>query len=242
MSEWPGPVPKVIGHRGAAAVAPENTGAGLRAGAAAGAAWIEIDTRLTADGVPVLVHDATLDRTTDGTGPVGAAAAEALALLDAGSWFGPDFAGERIPTLADALHLALILGIGLNVELKADVDAAEETGVAVARTIRSHTGRLLVSSFEEPCLTAFRPVAPDVALALNARDISGNELNAARQLGCVALHVAADAATPETLAEIHRAGLTAGVFTVNDVAEARRLLAGGADYVFSDDPAGLASF
>jgi glycerophosphoryl diester phosphodiesterase len=242
MSEWPGPVPKIIGHRGAAAVAPENTGAGLRAGAAAGAVWIEVDARLTADGVPVLVHDATLDRTTDGTGPVRAVAAEALASLDAGAWFGPEFAGERIPTLTQALHLALTLRIGLNVELKADEDAAAETGIAVANTVASHTGPLLISSFEVPCLTAFRQEAPGIALALNAQELSGAVLDVARDLECVALHVAADAATPEALAQTHRAGLKAGVFTVNDPAMARRFLTGGAGYVFTDDPAALASF
>ncbi|MGE5147834.1 MAG: glycerophosphodiester phosphodiesterase family protein, partial [Candidatus Eiseniibacteriota bacterium] len=87
------PLPKLVGHRGAAALAPENTLAGFRAAAAAGVTAVEFDVRLSADGVPMVIHDATVERTTTGRGPVAAQSAAALGALDAGAWFGPRFRG-----------------------------------------------------------------------------------------------------------------------------------------------------
>src|SRR5580704_12278143 len=91
-------LPPVIGHRGAAAQAPENTLAGFRAARALGCAWVEFDVRLTVDGVPVVCHDDKLDRTSNGRGRISKLPLAAIRMLDAGSWFGPAFAGERIPT------------------------------------------------------------------------------------------------------------------------------------------------
>src|SRR5690554_2395339 len=104
-------LPRIIGHRGAAALAPENTLAAIRAADAAGVTWVEIDVRLAADGLAV-IHDALLDRTTNGTGPVSEASLSAIASLDAGAWFGTAFAGERVPTLEVALSEIQRLGLG----------------------------------------------------------------------------------------------------------------------------------
>jgi glycerophosphoryl diester phosphodiesterase len=92
-------LPSVIGHRGAAARAPENTLAGLRRAKELGCSWIEFDVRLTADGVPVLCHDAKLDRTTDGSGLVAARSLSAILDCDAGAWFAQGLAGQGVPTL-----------------------------------------------------------------------------------------------------------------------------------------------
>ena len=105
-SSLPGLQP-VIGHRGAAARAPENTLAGLRRARELGAAWVEFDVMLTADRVPVLIHDETLERTTTGRGEVARHTAAEIRALDAGGWFAPEFAGERVPTLAEAVALLL---------------------------------------------------------------------------------------------------------------------------------------
>src|ERR1700675_1784021 len=107
----------VIGHRGAAAHAPENTLAGLRRAKALGCGWVEFDVRLTGDGALVLCHDPLLDRTTSGSGPVSAKSLAAIRQCDAGSWFAPSFAGERVPTLDEALLLAAELDLGANVEI-----------------------------------------------------------------------------------------------------------------------------
>src|SRR5579859_6338194 len=106
--------PAIIGHRGAAGLAPENTLAAIRAAAAAGARWVELDVQLTRDGVPVLLHDSTLERTTDGEGKVGDADLDALRRVDAGSWFAPRFLGQRVPTLAEAVAELGQLGLGAN--------------------------------------------------------------------------------------------------------------------------------
>jgi glycerophosphoryl diester phosphodiesterase len=125
-------LPPVVGHRGAAAHAPENTLAGLRAAKALGCRWVEFDVRLTADGALILCHDSRLDRTTDRTGRIAALPLAAFRGADAGIRFGARFAGEPIPTLDEALSLARELGLGVNIEIKADRGLAAATAVAVA--------------------------------------------------------------------------------------------------------------
>ena len=125
-------LPRVIGHRGAAACAPENTLAGFRKAKALGCRWVEFDVRLTADGRPVLLHDNRLERTTDGRGRVSALSLAAVRRHDAGRWFHSSFAGERVPTLEQALMLLAELGLGANVELKAARGNEAATGALVA--------------------------------------------------------------------------------------------------------------
>src|SRR5438876_1536902 len=143
-------LPPVIGHRGAAAYAPENTLAGLRRAKALGCAWVEFDVRLTGDGALVLCHDPGLDRTTSGSGLVSAASLAAIRECDAGSWFDPSFAGERVPTLDEGLSLAAELGLGANIEIKSDRGREYATAAAVAAVVQRRSGRspaVLVSSF-----------------------------------------------------------------------------------------------
>src|SRR5690606_3020467 len=109
---------EVQAHRGASTVAPENTIAAFRAARDQGARWVELDVALLADGTPVVIHDVTLDRTTNGKGPLGEMTAADLAGLDAGSWFGAQFAGERLSTLPDVLTALGELGLNVNVEIK----------------------------------------------------------------------------------------------------------------------------
>ena len=144
--------PPVIGHRGAAGHAPENTLASLRAAAALGVRWVEFDAKLTGDGQVVLFHDETLERTTDGSGPVADMALEDLRALDAGGWFGEPFRGERIPTLSETLAVLGELKLGANVEIKPDPGREEATGDTVARILAREWPRDLpppiVSSFK----------------------------------------------------------------------------------------------
>src|SRR5882672_3455210 len=110
--------PPVIAHRGARASAPENTMAAFRRAYEDGAKWIEVDIKLTHDGIPIIMHDDTLDRTTDGKGPVADMLWDDMQKLEAGNWFGPGFAGERVPRLSEVLHFVLEHNMRINMELK----------------------------------------------------------------------------------------------------------------------------
>ena len=144
MSSSTGPsgfvAPRLIGHRGAAALAPENTLASIRAAADSGVPWIEVDAKLAKDGVPVLMHDDTLDRTTAGQGPVVARTSGELGRLDAGSWFDPRFAGETVPTLSQCLAECRRLGLGLDLEIKPDKGAEAVTAAAPLSGLISSCG------------------------------------------------------------------------------------------------------
>jgi glycerophosphoryl diester phosphodiesterase len=112
----------VIGHRGASAYAPENTLASFALAKEMGADWFELDSTLTRDGQVIVIHDDTLDRTTNGKGPVADMTLAQLKQLDAGAWKDPKFAGERLPTLAEALDLARKRRIGVYLEIKNSAD------------------------------------------------------------------------------------------------------------------------
>ncbi len=162
-------LPPVIGHRGAAARAPENTLAGLGVAKELGCAWVEFDARLTADGALVLCHDPRLERTTDGIGLISGLSLAAVRDCDAGSRFGPAFAGERVPTLEAALLLAAELGLGCNVEIKAEPGRDYATAAAVAATLRRLDDRLpalLLSSFSAAAVAAVQKLAPQVPRGL----------------------------------------------------------------------------
>src|SRR5262245_35511267 len=113
----PWPFPQIVGHRGGGTLAPENTLAGIRTAAQMGCGGVEFDVMLSADGVPVLIHDETLERTTNGHGSVATTAYASLASLDAGAWFDPRFRGERVPTLDQAGKLCVELGLWANIEV-----------------------------------------------------------------------------------------------------------------------------
>src|SRR5262249_10835305 len=144
-------LPKVIGHRGACAYAPENTLASIRKAAALGARWVEFDVRLTREGDLVLMHDGDVKRTTDGHGRVLQLSVPELQALDAGAWFGGAYGGERVPSLAEAIALLGELGLGANIEIKTDAFEASATAEALARILADHWPRSslapLVSSF-----------------------------------------------------------------------------------------------
>ena len=232
-------LPSVIGHRGAAASAPENTLAGLRRAAALGCRWVEFDVRLSADGVLVLCHDSRLDRTTDGRGRVASQTAEQIRRYDAGGWFAARFAGEPIPTLDDALDLAIALGLGTNIEIKADRGRVVATGTALAATLHCRRGRLpplLVTSFLPGALAAMRENAPEFPRGLLRHVVPPNWPNLADRLGCVSIHVNHRWLDPNLAEAIRRAGYRLLAFTINDPVRARQLFSWGVTSVFSAAP------
>jgi glycerophosphoryl diester phosphodiesterase len=232
-------LPPVIGHRGAAAYAPENTLAGLRKAKALGCRWVEFDVRLTADNQPVLLHDDRLERTTNGRGGVSGLQLAAVRRYDAGNWFHSSFAGERVPTLEEALMLLAELGLGANVELKAVRGREAATGAAVAELLARTwpaNPHLLISSFHHGALAAARDRAPHIARGILFRRVPKNWRNIAAQLGCVTIHADQQRLRPALLSEIRRAGYPLLAYTVNDPERAKILFDFGVKSVFSDVP------
>lgn len=236
FSDWP--YPALIAHRGAGRLAPENTLAALRVGRSFGYRMFEIDAKLSGDGVSLLLHDATLDRTTNGRGRLDAHAYAALARLDAGGWHSADFTGEGIPTLERVARWVLANDVLLDIEIKPSPGRERETGAAIALDAR-HAWRdaavpPLLSSFSPVALAAAREIAPELPRALLLDDLPQDWLERCTTLGCVALgaqHCALDAAC---IARAHDASLRVLAYTVNDPARAAELFAAGLDGLITD--------
>ena len=235
----PGYLPKVVAHRGASARAPENTLAALSLAAELGARAVEFDVTVSADGVPVLMHDDTLNRCSNGMGPVILKDLSALRMLDAGSWFGADFAGEPIPTLQQALALAAERNLTVNLELKPTLGWESPTVAAVADVLRKTdltNVPLLVSSFNVLALERFSNLMPDVDLGWLTEAVPDDWLDHMAALKCVSLHCYEPFVTPQLVHDVHAHGYRLHVFTVNDPAKAQELFAWGVDAVFTDQP------
>lgn len=230
----------MIGHRGAAARAPENTLAGLRRAGALGCRWVEFDVRLTGDGELVLLHDERLERTTSGRGRARALPLAAIRRHDAGGWFAPAFAGERVPTLPEAIAVLAELGLGANVEIKAARGRGAATGAAAADLLsRRWPGELpapLISSFLPEALMAARDHAPAIARGLLVGAVPRDWRSRADRLGCATINADHRRLRPAIVAEIRNSGYSVLAYTVNDAARTRALFAWGVASVFSDVP------
>lgn len=233
-------LPRVIGHRGAAATAPENTLASLREAKRLGAGGVEFDVKLTADGVPVLFHDDTLERTTGGCGPLAAKPFVDISRLDAGLWFGPQWRETAVPLFEDALRLVVELDLGVNVEIKPcrgrEVETAEVVVATIERCWPPMRPKPLLSSFAVASLAAAQRAAPDLPRGLLIWEKPADWLAQARGLACVSIHCADEYITPDWAAEIKAAGFSLAVYTVNDPVRARILLGWGADALITDRP------
>lgn len=222
--------PFLWAHRGASGRAPENTLAAFRAALEDGADGIELDVHLSRDGVPVVIHDATLDRTTSGRGTVAARDLQELQQLDAGSWFGPAFAGEGLPTLEEVFAWAgdrLIL----NVEIK---DTA--AGQAVLTLHRFHPAvPVLVSSFDHRLLAQLRRQDATLPLAFLCESRFWHRaLARAVAAGARSFHPRADRTSRQLVRACHRQGLRVYPWTVDGPEQARMLLRKGVDGFFSN--------
>ena len=232
------PYPRWIAHRGAGKLAPENTLAAFRVGASYGYRAFECDVKLSADGVPFLLHDATLQRTTSGHGPANALAWAELARLDAGGWHGRGHAGEPLPSFAAIARFCLRNDYALNVEIKPSPGHERETG----RVLASAAAALWASAALPPILSSFQPsalegareTAPQLPRALLLDVLRTGWLDEAKALGCVAVVTNSAIMDAALLAAIRAAGMRGLVYTVNDPAEARRLDALGIDGIITD--------
>jgi len=237
-------LPPIIGHRGAAARAPENTLAGFRAAKGLGCEWVEFDVRLTADGAPVVCHDDKLDRTTDGRGRISGLPLMALRQVDAGGWFNARFAGERIPTLDEVLALCRDLGLGANVEIKAERGRAAATAAAVADCLdrlRDALPIILISSFLPDAIAASAEQVPQIPRGLLWRKLPRGWRQIAAKFDCATIHLGQAELTQAGAAQVRAAGYPLLVYTVNEPARARQLFGWGVTSVFSDVPDIIAS-
>ncbi|KPK08546.1 MAG: hypothetical protein AMJ64_03230 [Betaproteobacteria bacterium SG8_39] len=232
------PYPNVVAHRCGGTLAPENTLAAIRTGAALGFDGIELDVMLAGDGVPVLMHDETLERTTSGRGRVTAHSAAQLARLDAGVWKGRRWRGEPVPSLAQAVRLARELGLWTNVEIKPAKGYERRTGEAVAgaaRALWQGAPRMpVLSSFSPLALGAAREAAPELPRGLLLQRVPPHWCEMARDLECVALHCSHRALTQALVRAMHEAGFAVLAWTVNDPRAARKLLGWGVDCIVTD--------
>ena len=234
----------IVSHRGAAALAPENTLAAMRIAIDQGVEFVETDVHLTADGVPVLMHDPTLDRTTDGTGPVAARTFAEVRALDAGSWFSRDYAGEPVPTLEELVGLLADSTARALVELKGEW-SAEQIEQVVAMLRDSHmVNRIALQSFEPETLEMLGEVAPEFARIMLTREWNDEVAERAIDMGVSAVGARPKLLErrPELLVEVQTYGIGALVYTLND--ERRWALASerGVDLVVTDDPVALAAW
>ena len=237
---------RIIAHRGASAVAPENTLAAIARAADLGARSVELDVMLSADGVPIIFHDTDLARTTNGTGPVAALPYEQLARLDAGSWFGDAFAEEGIPSLEDAITLILNMNLALNLEIKPSPGEDRATATRAIELLagawpvgNSGGANLVLSSASIEALVVARDAAPHWRRGLIADIPPPGWRELLADLGCASLHFAAPTATPGLIEEVHAAGYRLLAYTVNSPATAATLFKNGADGIFTDDPAAM---
>jgi glycerophosphoryl diester phosphodiesterase len=235
----PWPYPRMAAHRGAGKVAPENTLAAFREGYARGYRMIECDVKLSADGVAFLLHDATLERTTNGRGRADALAWRELAQLDAGGWHSPRYAGEPLPTLAGVARWCRANGVMLNIEIKPTPGRERETGAAVAldaRTLwRDADVQPLLSSFSEDALDAARSAVPELPRAWLSEELPNDWLERVLGLECVAVDLKHTLLTPDLVARARDLGLRVATWTVNDAARVADLLAWGVDSVITDE-------
>ena len=234
----PWPLPRWIAHRGAGKLAPENTLAAFRVGATFGYRAFECDVKLSADDVPFLLHDATLERTTSDHGRAADRPWGELSRVDAGSWHSPAYAGEPPPSLQAIAAWLQANGHGLDLEIKPTPGDEERTG----RIVAAHAQRLWAGRSDLPLLSSFRPealagardTAPALARALLVDTDWPGWLPMAQGLDCVAVitnHTLMDAAL---IRRLHDAGLRAMVYTVNDADTAARLVSEGIDGIITD--------
>lgn len=238
MTDRTWPFPLWIAHRGAGKLAPENTLAAFRLGASCGYRGFECDVKLSADEVPFLLHDATLERTTNGAGVAGEQPWTDLSRLDAGYWHSSPYAGEPMPTLQAIARYVQHNSLALNLEIKPTPGQEYRTGVAVGlacAALWAGAGTpLLFSSFRPEALQGAKDSAAHIPRALLVDTLWLGWFQMAQRLGCVAVvsnHKLMDA---ELSAQLHGAGLRALCYTVNEEADVRRLLSLGIDGIITD--------
>ena len=236
MTDWP--YPTWIAHRGAGKLAPENTLAAFKLGAGYGYRMFECDVKLSLDDVLFLLHDATLERTTNGKGDARAQPWQALSQLDAGTWHSSAYAGEPLASFETMARYCLDHGYFLNIEIKPTPGLETLTGTALAhaavRLWKDAAVPPLLTSFAVDCLQAAKLAAPQLPRGLLLDELTPGWLETALALGCVAVVCRYALWDEASVAQAQKAGLKTLSFTVNDAASVKKLLALGTDGIITD--------
>jgi len=233
-------LPSVIGHRGAAGIAPENTMAAIRAAADCGLRWVEFDVKLTCDGEAIVFHDDDLERTTNGQGPVHERSLSDLESLDAGTPFRPRFRGEQIPSLKEALNLLGELNLGANLELKPSPGREVETARVVASVLSKDWPEYLpspvISSFNDETLGVMLEAAPEYDRALLSHRLTPDWRRRVHALGCSAVHCGWQHLTLTQARAVISSGYQLRCYTVNNPLIGDRLFSWGVESIITDHP------
>lgn len=226
-----------IGHRGAAGTAPENTLASFRRALSIGVDAVEFDIHRTRDGVLVVMHDFTVERCSNGKGTIGEMTLEELRRLDTGSWYGPEFAGETVPTLAELVE-AVPAPVVLFLEIKAGSYKYPGLEEQLAAFIQEHNllGRIQISSFDHFALKRMRELLPELETAVLYAHRSVDPVGLARSCNARAIHPNWSTITRETVAEAHAAGLKVNVWTPNSQEAINACYDLGVDGIITDFP------
>lgn len=220
-------------HRGASSEAPENTLVAFMRAVEVGVDGIELDVHLSQDGIPIVIHDESLERTTDGSGLVTDWNSEALRQMDAGGWFSDEFAGESIPSLSEVLQI-FSAHTRINIEIK-DIRAGE---AVLALLTNFQQADVVVSSFNLSLLKMIRGAAPDLPLAVLIDHGNWRPAVAlAHQIAAVAVHPNVDLVSRPLVAACRALNLPVHVWTVDDPDQARSLTRMGVSGIFTNDPA-----
>lgn len=227
--------PSIVAHRGGGILAPENTIAALRCALDHGFRGVEFDVMAVRGDGLVLMHDFLLGRTVRGEGAMSDLTLEDLSAMDAGGWHSPAFAGERVPSFAEASDFCIRHGLWMNAEIKPAPGMAVRTGQRVAEFCKHlPAGSVLLSSFALDALMAARDIAPEVPRALLVDAVPPDWASMLNHLGASALHANARALTAEQVRAVKDAGVRLLCYTVNDPDQARVLRALGVDAICTD--------
>ena len=228
---------KVIAHRGASHARPENTLPAFTHAVELGTDLLGFDCRATADGHVVVMHDSTVDRTTDGSGPVGSLTLAEIQSLDAGAWFHETYAGTRVPTLPEVLELAKASGVGLDVQIYATDDDRESLTGTVVRALADHgfDERAFIAAEEEVVLLVkeLDPTRPICNLT-GQRTASSLEHN--QEIGSLIVQAFARYVTDDFARRAHKMGIVVNVFYADHVTEMKRLIECGIDGILTNEP------
>ena len=228
--------PWIIAHRGASGHAPENTFAAFERALQLGAGFIETDLQLTRDARFVAIHDAHLERTTNGQGTVRDHTLAQLRELDAGMWFDRQFMDQRIPTLDEILEFAREQDVVFYLEIKYDSAWGMHHALVGALGKPENAARTIVISFDPATLAAVRKLEPAIMIGLLVEDATADPVKAALDVGARQLCPKADLVTQELVERAHRADLHVVAWTINDAEKMRAAMDAGVDGIMTDLP------
>jgi len=237
----PGQPAFIAGHRGDRADAPENTVPAFQAALAAGLDFVETDVQLTSDGFPVLIHDETVDRTTNGTGAIADLTLAQVRALDAGSWFSKAFAGTQIPTLGEYLDLFVGSKQKALIELKGFWTVDDIRSVLTPIYLRGVQNRVVFSSFDFTTIQNLGTAAPAIPRVIIEHELTGNPVALAKFYGAIAIMTTVSSLEGHrhAVAKMHRAGFGVLLYTLNSEKRWHEALGYGVDGIVTDEPSGL---